>query len=305
MTAAGLAPPGYPINQEPGATTTQPPEEPQVVLLRRVVDGTYEAFLHGIARGNYELEVIGRADDSIVCQRRLEGAIEEEEKWVVSIGVDEEEGRILECTISDTKPTTQGPRAVLPQRERLLARLPPMPTPKGSTMHRYEPPATFPDPATLPVVDCWTGSLSTLRSDGFRCSLGNTIHDPCFLSTEAMILACPGDPRDESMTIFARWGGEEDPADVRGPTGEEFPWFLVLDAPGNPTCGLVTGATGELPGGRRADFACSGGIDWCASPEPTGSGDLVVYCYPGVRPDWSEEEMLAVEIAYTVSEAWY
>ena len=181
----------------------------------------------------------------------------------------------------------------------------PSPTPTGTAMHRYEPPATFPDPATLPVVDCWTGSLSTLRADGFRCSLGDMIHDPCFLSIEAMILACPDDPRDQSTTIFARWGGEKDPAEVRGPAGEESPWFLVLDAPANPLCHLVTGATGGLPGGRRADFACSGGIDWCASPEPTGSGDLVVYCYPGVRPDWSEEEMLAVEVAYTVSEAWY
>jgi len=181
----------------------------------------------------------------------------------------------------------------------------PSPTLAATAIHRYEPPATFPDPATLPAADCWTGSLSTLRADGFRCSLDNMIHDPCFLSTEAMILACPDDPRDETTTIFARWGGEEDPADVRGPAGEEFPWFLVLDAPGNPLCHLVTGATAELPGGRRADFACSGGIDWCVSPEPTGSGDLVVDCYPGVGPDWSEEEMLAVEIAYTVSEAWY
>jgi len=180
----------------------------------------------------------------------------------------------------------------------------PSPTPTATAMHRYEPPATFPDPATLPVVDCWTGSSSTLRADAFRCGLDDMIHDPCFLSTEAMILACPEDPRDESTTIFARWGGEEDPADVRGRAGEEFPWFLVLDAPENPLCYLVTGATGLLPGGRRADFFCSGGI-WCVSPEPTGSGDLVVDCYPGVQPDWSEEEMLAVEIAYTVSEAWY
>jgi hypothetical protein len=181
----------------------------------------------------------------------------------------------------------------------------PSPTPTATAMYRYEPPVTFPDSATLPVVDCWTGSLSTLRADAFRCSLGDIIHDPCLLSTEEMILACPDDPRDESTTIFAQWGGEEDPADVRGPTGEESPWFLVVDAPGKPLCHLVTGATGMLPGGRRADFACSGGIDWCASPEPTASGDLVVYCYPGVGPDWTEEEMLAVEITYTVSEAWY
>jgi hypothetical protein len=181
----------------------------------------------------------------------------------------------------------------------------PSPAPPATAMHRYEAPAIFPDPATLPEADCWTGSSSTLRADGFRCSLGDIIHDPCFLSSEAMILACPDDPRDESTTIFAQWGGEEDPADVRGPAGEESPWFLVLDAPGNPVCHLITGATGGLPGGRRADFACSGGIDWCAFPERTGSGDLVVYCYPGVRPEWSEEEMLAVEVAHAVSEAWY
>jgi hypothetical protein len=41
----------YPINQEPGTTASGPGEEPQVVLFRRVADGTYEVFLFGIANG--------------------------------------------------------------------------------------------------------------------------------------------------------------------------------------------------------------------------------------------------------------
>ena len=148
-TAAGLAPPGYPISQEPGAKITLPPEEPQVVLFRRVVDGTYEAFLHGIASGNYELEVVGRADNRVVCQRRIEGEIEEGEKWAVSIDVDEEEGRILECDVRDPQRVIQEPKAVLVQREHLLARLPPMPEPSDAS----------PSPAPTSTVAADTGRV--------------------------------------------------------------------------------------------------------------------------------------------------
>ncbi len=180
----------------------------------------------------------------------------------------------------------------------------PSPLATGTVIHRYEPPATFPDPSTLPTWDlCGGPSISTGRADSYRC--GAT--DPCFLVSverEGTIVACPLDPRDESTTLFARV--EEVKTSPTPDLGEERPWFLVLDAPASPACRFVTGATFFLPrGSQRADFECSGSPDWCVSPESPGSADLMTYCYPGVRPNWSEEQMRAVETACSVSEAWY
>lgn len=175
----------------------------------------------------------------------------------------------------------------------------------ATVVQRYEPPSSLPDPSNLPSADCWTASVSSGRADAFRCSTEDSlIYDPCFLDVETMVLACPGDPRDEGTTVFARWGGESgDPDEVRGEaTWPERPWFLVLDAPGSPACRSLTGATIVLPGEARMAFDCAGP---CTSPDPANGEDLAVTCYPGAEPDWSEEEMLSVETPYTVAEAWY
>jgi hypothetical protein len=177
------------------------------------------------------------------------------------------------------------------------------PTTPATVVQRYEPPSSLPDASNLPSADCGTSSISSGRADAFRCSSGARNYDPCFLDVESMVLACPDDPRHDSMTFYARWGGESgDPSDVRGPAGPDRPWFLVLDAQGSPACRFQTGATILLPGEARMDFDCAGP---CTSPEPANADDLAVTCYPGTEPDWSEEEMLSVETQYSVAEAWY
>jgi hypothetical protein len=177
--------------------------------------------------------------------------------------------------------------------------------PSATVVQRYELPAALRDPAGLPAVDCWFSSISTGRADAFRCMTEDSfIYDPCFLDMDTMVLACPDDPRDDSTTFFAGWGGESgDPDEVSAAAAEpERAWFLVLDAPGGPTCRFLTGATMVLPGDARMDFDCAGP---CTSPEPADGEDLAISCYPGVDPDWTEEEMLSVETQHTVTEAWY
>jgi len=159
LTAAGqialLAPggewTGYPINQHPGTTTPEPGEEPQVVLLRRVIDGTYEVFLFGIADGTYELEVTGRNGGRVVCQGHIEGAIEEEERWVLSIDIDEEEGRILGCTIGDPHRTTRDPDIALVLRPSLLDHLPSMARPVVAAPSPTPTPTVVPTPSPTPT----------------------------------------------------------------------------------------------------------------------------------------------------------
>lgn len=202
-------------------------------------------------------------------------------------------------------PTATEEAAETPKPTPTPTTLPETVEPSTTAVRRYELPAALPDPASLPVVDCWFSSVSTGRTDAFRCMTEDSfIHDPCFLDMDTMVLACPDDPRDDSTTFFAAWGGESgNPDEVRGEATEpERLWFLVVDAPGDPTCRFLTGATMVLPGDARMDFDCAGP---CTSPEPADGEDLVISCYPGVEQDWAEEEMLSVETQYTIAEAWY
>lgn len=223
------------------------------------------------------------------------------------MGCDEDGGEAPEAASLTSEVT-----ATVTAESQVTAEPTPSPTPApdveetpATVIQRYELLSPLPDAASLPSVDCWISSISTGRADAFRCMTRESfIYDPCFLDTETMVLACPVDPRYDSTTFYARWGGESgDPDEVRSEVTEaERPWFLVLHAPDSPACKFLTGATMVLPGEARMDFDCAGP---CASPEPADGEDLTISCYPGVQQDWSEEEMLSVETQYTVTEAWY
>lgn len=125
-TAAGLVPPGYPVNQEPGTSISVPPEEPQTVLLRRVVEGTYEAYLFGMASGPYHLHILLQANDKTVCEGQVEGMIEEGERWMVPIEVAMRGDRPSSCAIGDPEQVFEDPDIALVLRDSLLNRLPKM-----------------------------------------------------------------------------------------------------------------------------------------------------------------------------------
>ena len=139
-TAAGLVPPGYPINQEPGTNAPASAEEPETVLFRRVVRGTYQAFLFGTASGSYHLNIAAHSNEQVVCQRLVQGDVNEGERWLVSIDVAAEGGRIVNCAIGEPRLTQADPRTAMVLRDSLLDRLPLAP-----------PPAVVaPSPAPLP-----------------------------------------------------------------------------------------------------------------------------------------------------------
>jgi hypothetical protein len=125
-TAAGLVPPGYPVNQEPGTTISLPPEEPQTVFLRRLVDGTYEAYLFGMASGPYHLHILLQANDKTVCEGTVEGMIEEGERWMVPIEVTMLDDHPSSCAIGDPEQVFEDPDIALVLRDSLLNGLPRM-----------------------------------------------------------------------------------------------------------------------------------------------------------------------------------
>jgi len=160
-TAAGLVPPAYPINQEPGTSASTPADEPETVRFRRVVRGTYEAFLFGLVPGTYHLNVVAHSASHVVCQRRIEGTVDEDEQWVVSIDVEEDGGRILGCSIGEPHLTLQKPKAALVVRDSLLARLPPRPTPMAWAPSPAPSPARTPAPKPVGSPTAHAGLMPT------------------------------------------------------------------------------------------------------------------------------------------------
>jgi hypothetical protein len=278
-TAAGLVPPGYPVSQEPGATITMPPEEPQVVLLRRVVDGTYSAFLYGIASGRYELEVTGRNKDDVACQGRSEGAIEEGERWVVSIDVEEEGGSIIECAISDPELATQAPKAVLVKRDLLLARLPPLPTPVAAT----------PSPAPTSTVVSDTGSLFLV--DAYLSLTGSTTIPPQ-MRESCLILSSASNVRMDAVRVETPLGTSvilPPYTGVLGPGDDPVTPFSFSDCvPVSPVAGgtyrfvALDAADEPLPGVEATDVWV--GVE---PPDPPSNVSATVTA-AGLEVTWDE-----------------
>ncbi len=139
LTSAGLVPPGYPINQEPGTVASVPPQEPQTVILGRVLNGTYEVYLFGTGTGPYHLSVALWSDGQMMCQREITGTIGEGETWTVPISVVMSGDRLVSCAIGEPVRTSKGPDTPLVLRDSLLNRtaelyaLAPSPTPAKAT----------------------------------------------------------------------------------------------------------------------------------------------------------------------------
>ncbi|MBI2863237.1 MAG: DUF642 domain-containing protein [Chloroflexi bacterium] len=64
--SVGVVPPGVEVNQVPGARTTPPSEEPQVVELSQVVDGDYRIVLYRKEPGSFGFTATGLSGESVV-----------------------------------------------------------------------------------------------------------------------------------------------------------------------------------------------------------------------------------------------
>ena len=106
---------------------------------------------------------------------------------------------------------------------------------------------------------CFAESIADAsRSDAWRCSAGNAIHDPCFANvmSDGKTLACSLSPWDSKVTVM----NVTTPPDSgkRKPISQSqaMPWALEL-ANGDH-CSLFTGATAPIAG-MRINYGCPGG----------------------------------------------
>jgi hypothetical protein len=58
---------------------------------------------------------------------------------------------------------------------------------------QYQPPTNLPDSGREGY--CWTGSIAApYRTDAWRCTEGNAIHDPCFSLPNRNFVVCGANP---------------------------------------------------------------------------------------------------------------
>jgi len=103
---------------------------------------------------------------------------------------------------------------------------------------------------------CWTGSgAAYTREDAWRCMVGNTIHDPCFVDMSAgdpgNPVLCPTGPGSKRV-IRIRQAGL--PLEYMNSPGPRRVWALALA--NGVRCEVPTGAT---DGPRDLRYLCTGG----------------------------------------------
>jgi hypothetical protein len=97
---------------------------------------------------------------------------------------------------------------------------------------------------------CWTGSLAVWRTDAWRCTVGNSIYDPCFSLGAGVI--CGADPVTPTMS-FALTLTEPLPAPEVPADTSVYAW--VVELADGTTCEIATGATGGV-GDERINYFC-------------------------------------------------
>jgi hypothetical protein len=119
------------------------------------------------------------------------------------------------------------------------------------------------DPLTMKVAQqargsCWTGSIASRRHDAYRCSVVNSIHDPCF-KVDSKNVACPTNLAANSGLRIALT--KPLPVPNSGNARNAF----MMQLAGGITCNVGTGTV--IP---DYPFYCSGNLV-CAAPSSAGS----------------------------------
>jgi hypothetical protein len=113
---------------------------------------------------------------------------------------------------------------------------------------------------------CFSGSSANPRSDAWRCSVGNSIADPCFSDPKVPSwVLCPegGSPFGTGMVRIALSRALPKSLGNRGSPGQGNPWAVKL-ADGK-ICTFLTGATFAYHG-QRVNYGCTAKVFLAGSP---------------------------------------
>ncbi len=125
---------------------------------------------------------------------------------------------------------------------------------------QYEPQ----QPASSTPIEqgsCWTNSIAApFRGDAWRCSVGNSIEDPCFQIPGSASLLCGANPADPSATSsfvlqLTQALPKSQPVQGLQPSGQA--WLVEL--PGGTRCTPFTGTLPFTATGDVASYGCAPG----------------------------------------------
>ena len=151
------------------------------------------------------------------------------------------------------------------------------------------------DAPNLKVADCWIQSLSSVRSDAYRCVSDNSIMDPCFVDpVNFSVVACAAMTPYEDAEYFKV--NSEGLPNLRGqdvPADKSKPWFIKLDD--GTECRFITGAS-ALVADMRMDYGCGekGDTQYLLLPINRDNPVWQVSCYKDSRLEPCK-----------IKEAWY
>src|SRR3990172_2064160 len=107
--AAGILPPGVFVNQIPGTLSTDYTQEPQLIDMRDLQEGTYEVYLLGKESGKYHVSMSGAAKGTLVSQAAFDGTIAPGETWKLELKIDLAGELLASATLSKPVQTDQAP----------------------------------------------------------------------------------------------------------------------------------------------------------------------------------------------------
>lgn len=121
-----------------------------------------------------------------------------------------------------------------------------------------------PQPASSTLVmsgSCWTNSIAApYRTDAWRCTVGNSINDPCFAILGSTNLLCgvnPADPNSTSTFVLKLTQPLPAAQQIEGIVPSNWAWLVELSD--GTLCSPFTGTRPFTANGESANYGCAPG----------------------------------------------
>ncbi len=118
--AAGILPPGVFVDQIAGTLATDYTQEPQLIDMRDLQEGTYDVYLLGKDSGKYHVSMSGAAKGTLVSQAAFDGTIAPGETWKLELSIDLAGELLASAKLSKPVKTDKAPIVKVIVQDRVL-----------------------------------------------------------------------------------------------------------------------------------------------------------------------------------------
>lgn len=149
---------------------------------------------------------------------------------------------------------------------------------------QYQPPINPPDSGR--EGSCWTGSIAApYRTDAWRCTEGNDIHDPCFSLPNGKFVVCGANPAARNNGFALRLTKPLPNSDTET-SSSPANWGWLIELYDGALCSPFTG-TRPLIDGEVASYGCNS--------RKTAQQSLLLGDLDSSKPSWTAKEATVVK----------